>query len=127
MSVFSLSILALVSIAIVIYSRQRFRVVPQISSVALTSSAHPKGEFTVQIDGFGFDPYTVQVVLVGPGCKRFGPCTIPNDVLVDYGDVSRNKIERVPLTLDGGEFKLYVQNGTEAPPSNAWTLNVPDE
>jgi DNA-binding winged helix-turn-helix (wHTH) protein len=124
--VLSFCLLAIVSIVILI-GRQRFRVVPQINTLALTSSAHPKQEFTVQIEGFGFDPDTVHAVLVGPGCKRFGPCTVPNDVLLDYGVVSKNKIERVPLTLDAGEFKLYIQNGKQGPPSNAWTLNVPNK
>lgn len=121
-----LCLLAIVSIVILI-GRQRFRVVPQINTLALTSSARPKQEFTVQIAGFGFDPDTVHAVLVGPGCKRFGPCTVPNDVLLDYGEVSKNKIERIPLTLDAGEFKLYVQNGKEGPPSNGWILNVPNK
>jgi len=124
--VFSLSILAIFTILILIYGRQRFRVVPQISTLAVTSSPHPKHEFTVKIEGFGFEPDTVQAVLVGPGCKRFGPCTVPNDVLLDYGEVSTNRIERVPLTLGAGEYKLYLQNGKKGPPSNAWTLNVPD-
>ena len=124
--VLSLCLLAILSILILI-GRQRFQVVPQINTLALTSSARPKQEFTVQIEGFGFDPDTVHAVLVGPGCKRFGPCTVPNDVLLDYGEVSKNKIERVPLTLDAGEFKLYVQNGKEGAPSNAWTLNVPNK
>jgi DNA-binding winged helix-turn-helix (wHTH) protein len=126
LSVLSLCLLAIVSIVILI-SRQRFRGVPQINTLVLTSSAHPKQEFAVQIEGFGFDPDTVHAVLVGPGCKRFGPCTVPNDVLLDYGKVSKNKIERVPLTLDAGEFKLYVQNGKEGPPSNPLTLNVPNK
>jgi hypothetical protein len=126
LAVLSLCLLAIVSIVILI-SRQRFRVVPQINTLALTSSARPKQEFTVQIEGFGFDPDTVHAVLVGPGCKRFGPCTVPNDVLLDYGEVSQHKIERVPLTLDAGEFKLYIQNGKEGPPSNGWILNVPNK
>ena len=124
--VFSLFILAIVSIVILIYVRQRSSVVPQISTLAVTSTAQPKQEFTIQIEGLGFQPEIVQVVLVGPGCRRFGPCTVPNDVLLDYGQVSKNKIERVPLTIDAGEFKLYVQNGKEGQPSNQWTLNVPD-
>jgi hypothetical protein len=50
---------------------------------------------------------------------------VPNDALLDYGEVSENRIEF--LTLAAGEFKLYVQNGKEGPPSNAGTLNVPDK
>jgi DNA-binding winged helix-turn-helix (wHTH) protein len=119
--------LAVVSIVILLYIRQRSPLIPRINSVASTSSVHPKREFTVEIEGLGFDSDTVQVVLVGPGCKRFGPCTVPNDVLLDYGPVSKNKIERVPLTLDTGEFKLYVQNGKDGPPSNPWTVRVPYE
>lgn len=126
-SVVSVSILAIASIAILIYGRQRSSVVPQISTLAVTSPANSNQEFTVQIEGVGFEPEIVQVVLVGPGCKRFGPCTVPNDVLLDYGQISKNKIERVPLTLDAGEFKLYVQNGNEGSPSNPWTFNVPRE
>jgi DNA-binding winged helix-turn-helix (wHTH) protein len=125
--IISFSILAVASIVILLYVRQRFLLIPQISTLVVTSSAHPKQEFTVQIEGFGFDPQTVHVVLVGPGCKRFGPCTVPNEVLFDYGQVSRNKIERVPLTLDTGEFNLYVQNGKDGPPSNPWTVRVPNE
>jgi DNA-binding winged helix-turn-helix (wHTH) protein len=120
------SMLAAASIVILLYALQRSPLVPQITMLAVTSPAQPKQEFTVQIEGSGFEPDMVQVVLVGPGCKRFGPCTVPNDVLLDYGQVSKNKIERVPLTLDGGEFKLYIQNG-KGPPSNPWTLRVPDE
>ena len=123
--VISLSIVAVASIVILLYIRQRSLLIPRISSVAATSSVHPKQEFTVEIEGLGFNSDTVQVVLVGPGCKRFGPCTVPNDVLLDYGQVSKNKIERVPLTLDTGEFKLYVQNGKDGPPSNPWTVKVP--
>ncbi|HET6893149.1 MAG TPA: transcriptional regulator [Pyrinomonadaceae bacterium] len=123
--ILSVSILAIVSIVLLIYARQSSQVVPQINVLAVTSTAKPKQEFTVQIEGSGFDPEIVQVVLVGPGCKRFGPCTVPNDVLLDYGQVLKNKIERVPLTLDRGEFKLYVQNGKEGPPSNPWTVRVP--
>jgi len=121
----SLSILAIMSLLILIYARQHSSVVPKINTLAVTTSAQPKQEFTVQIEGLGFQPEIVQVVLVGPGCKRFGPCTVPNDVLLDYGQVSKNRIERVPLTLDAGEFKLYVQNGKEGSPSNPWTLSVP--
>ena len=126
-SVLSISTLATVSIMIFMYARQRSSAVPQISTLAFTSSAQPKEQFTVQIEGLGFEPEIVQVVLVGPGCKRFGPCTVPNDVLLDYGQISKNKIERVPLTLDAGEFKLYVQHGKEGPPSNPWTLRIPGE
>jgi DNA-binding winged helix-turn-helix (wHTH) protein len=125
--VISLSIVAVASIVILLYIRRRPLLIPQISSLAATSSVHPKQEFTVQIEGLGFNPDTVHVVLVGPGCKRFGPCTVPNDVLLDYGQVLKNKIERVPLTLDTGEFKLYVQNGKDGPPSNPWTVRVPYE
>jgi DNA-binding winged helix-turn-helix (wHTH) protein len=127
LSVFALSILAIACIVILIYARQRSSVAPQITTLAITSVARPKQEFTVQLEGLGFQPEIVQVVLVGPGCKRFGPCTVPNDVLLDYGQVSKNKIERVPLTLQAGEFKLYVQNGKESSPSNPWPLNVPDQ
>lgn len=123
---FSLSVLAIASIMILIYVRYRSSVAPQITALAITSVARPKQEFTVQLEGLGFQPGIVQVVLVGPGCKRFGPCTVPNDVLLDYGQVSKNKIESVPLTLNAGEFKLYVQNGKEGSPSNPWTLNVPN-
>lgn len=125
--VISLSVVAVLSIVILLYIRQRSLLIPRISSVAVKSSVHPKQEFTVEIEGLGFNSDTVQVVLVGPGCKRFGPCTVPNDVLLDYGQVSKNKIERVPLTLDTGEFNLYVQNGKDGPPSNPWTVRVPDE
>lgn len=124
-AVLVLSTLAVASIVILLYALQRSPAMPQITMLALTSPAQPKQEFTVQIEGLEFEPDTVQVVLVGPGCKRFGPCTVPNDVLLDYGQVLKNKIERVPLTLDGGEFKLYVQNGKEGPTSNPWTLSVP--
>jgi DNA-binding winged helix-turn-helix (wHTH) protein len=81
MLVFSLSILAIVFIVILIYARQYSSVIPQISALAVTSSAQPKQEFTVQIEGSGFELEIVQIVLVGPGCKRFGACTVPNDVL----------------------------------------------
>jgi len=122
-----LPILAIVSIVILMYARQHSSVVPHINALAVTSSAQPKQEFTVQIEGSGFELEIVQVVLVGPGCKRFGPCIVPNNVLLDYGEVSKDKIERVPLTLDAGEFRLYVQNGKEGQPSNPWILNVPDK
>jgi hypothetical protein len=125
---FSRFTLAIVSIAFLIYGqRQCSPVVPQISALAVTSFVEPKQEFTVQIEGSGFESELVQVVLVGPGCKRFGPCTVPTDVLLSYGHVSKNKIERVPLTVDAGEFKLYVQNGKEGRPSNPWTLKIPDK
>ena len=123
----SLSVLAIVSVLILIYARQRPSLMPQIRTLTITSPAQPKHEFIVQVEGLGFDPQSVQVVLVGPGCKRFGPCTVPNDVLIDYGEVSDKKIERVPLTLNAGEFKLYVQNGKDSPPSIPWTLTIPHE
>lgn len=100
---------------------------PQINSVAIITTPSPGRQFIIRIDGDGFDPDAVQVIVTGPGCKKFGSCTVPNEVLHNFGSVTITQIENVPLTIGAGENQIFVQNGPKGAVSNGLIVTVPDK
>ena len=115
----------IVALGISIHLRQRMaKAVSQINNTTILTTPTPGWEFTVRIEGSGFNPDIIQVVVTGPGCRKFGPCTVSNNVLQNYGSVTGNLIEKVPLTLAAGDFQIYVQNGTGGQASNGWPLTI---
>lgn len=79
--------------------------------VQLTTPGHGQ-QFFVRIDGTGFNSNVSRVVVTGPGCGGFGACKVDNDIIRQFGYITNNRIERVPLTLASGNFLIYVHNGT---------------
>lgn len=96
--------------------------VPRINDVVFLSDPVHQRQFFVKINGSGFDSNAVQVVVIGlKGCPRIGNCVVPNNVL--HG-VSSTQIESAPLTLDEGEFQIYVRNGAGGPISNGVPVTI---
>jgi DNA-binding winged helix-turn-helix (wHTH) protein len=100
------------------------RGLPQLEAVTSLTAPVAGREFYVRIDGTGFNPDTVQIVVRGRGCQEFGSCVVPNNVLRWYGTVTDVQIERVPLKLAPGGFEVFVQNGNPGKPSNGIPLTV---
>lgn len=99
----------------------------QINNTTVLTTPIPGREFTVRIEGSGFNPDVIQVVVTGPGCMKFGPCTVSNNVLQNYGSVTNTAIERIPMTLAAGDYQIYVQNGPGSKASNGWPLTIKAE
>ena len=115
----------IVALGIGMHLRQHMaKAVSQINNTTILTTPIPGREFTVRIEGSGFNPDIIQVVVTGPGCRKFGPCTVSNNVLQNYGSVTNNLIERIPLTLAAGDYHIYVQNGTGGQASNGWPLTI---
>jgi hypothetical protein len=116
------------ALAIGMHLRQRrAEAVSRINSTTIMTTPIPGREFTVQIEGSGFNPDIIQVVVTGPGCRKFGSCAVSNHVLQNYGSVTNDLIERTPLTLAAGDYQVYVQNGTGGQASNGWPLTIKAE
>jgi DNA-binding winged helix-turn-helix (wHTH) protein len=97
---------------------------PHINKVIFLTPATPRKEFLLQIDGEGFNPKNVRVVITGPSCTRFGDCNVPNEALHASGNVSPILIEKVPLTLNTGDFQVFAQNGLDGTASNIQLFTV---
>ena len=82
---------------------------PQVYGVKTLSTPTPNRQFRISITGRGFNQATIRVIVVGPGCSVIGQCIVPRSVLKD---VSGTSIGEVPLTLNEGSYRIYVQNGT---------------
>lgn len=120
-----LALLLCLAIGIVIVQhRLQSEPPPKINKITILTPSIVAHQFYVRIDGSGFDPNAVRVVLVGPGCPSFGKCAVPGDAIKQYGGVSYTQLERVPLTLAPGEFQLFTQNGTISQPSSGIPLTV---
>jgi len=54
---------------------------PNARSLVARTRAMAGREFVVGLEGSGFDPATVRIIVTGPGCERFADCVVPNNVL----------------------------------------------
>src|SRR5262249_34231382 len=70
-----------------------------ITGVNLLGQPIAGRQFYIEVNGSGFDPNSVRVVLVGPGCSNYGDCSVPNNILNQQGSVTSSQIQHVPLTL----------------------------
>lgn len=98
---------------------------PKITSVSGTVALGVRG--SIGIDGSGFEPSLVQVVVFGGKCtEQRGGCVIPNEVLAeDGGVVTETRLSAVPVTInDAGIFEVAVRNGEGAPLSNRGKFTV---
>ncbi len=87
-----------------------------INNISPTSRG--TGSFNLTINGSGFNPESVLVVINGPSCS---PCTVSNGVL------STKTTTQVvaPVTLNnGGDFSIQVRNGAAGPLSSSATLTI---
>jgi DNA-binding winged helix-turn-helix (wHTH) protein len=114
------TILLLASIAII--QKSWFEGTPRLSNITVLSPSIHRHEFFMRIEGSGFDVNSVQIIVIGSeGCQRVENCVVPNNVL---RGVSRTQIESAPLTLDAGDFEIYVRNGSTGRLSNSRPLTV---
>jgi hypothetical protein len=90
----------------------------------LLTEAKSGQEFFVRLTGWRFEPQSILVKVVGPGCPEIKPCSVPNSAIRIHSELSETSLDRVPLTLASGEYALYVQNG-ESPASNSLSITVP--
>src|SRR4029079_7737235 len=84
----------------------------------ISPNSRSTGSFNLTINGSGFHPESVQVVLNGPSCA---PCTGSTGVL------STKTTTQVvaPVTLNnGGTFTVQVRNGAGGPLSSSATLTI---
>lgn len=98
---------------------------PKIISVTGTVTRGVRSD--ISIEGSGFEPSLVQVVVFGGNCTEArGGCTVPNSVLAeDGGEVSETRLGAVPVTInDAGTFEVAVRNGDGGPFSNRKKFTV---
>ena len=100
------------------------RPMPRLDTVEPETEAAAGTRFLIKLTGLDFESETVYIDVVGPGCPEVRPCKIPNSVLREEAKLTDTVIDRVPLTLASGEFKIYVRNG-ESQPSESAILRVP--
>jgi DNA-binding winged helix-turn-helix (wHTH) protein len=97
---------------------------PQLDQVDFVTEANSGQQFFVKLSGKKFEPQSVLVKVIGPGCPDTKPCTVPNSAIRMHSQLSETLLDRVPLTLASGDYVIYVQNG-ESLASNSLPLNVP--
>ena len=79
-------------------------------------------QFMANISGTGFDPQTVQLVLMGGNyCNTWGRCVVPTSVISNR---TRGTLSG-PLTINSpGRYSLYVFNSRDGRSSNAIQLTI---
>ncbi|MFN6963635.1 MAG: hypothetical protein ACK4S4_07700 [Pyrinomonadaceae bacterium] len=97
---------------------------PVVDGISPASRVAANEQFFVNITGQSFDPRTVYLKVVGPGCPADSPCTVPNSALRQHSQLSGTMLANVPLTLAAGEYTIAIQNG-ESKPSDSVRLSVP--
>jgi DNA-binding winged helix-turn-helix (wHTH) protein len=100
------------------------RPTPHVDDIEPASEVKAGQQFLVNISGQDFEPETVYIEVVGPGCPESKPCKVPNSALRENSKLSTNTIERVPLTLASGDFKIALHNA-DSPSSEQLRLVVP--
>lgn len=98
--------------------------VPKIERVEIISDPSPKTEFYVYIAGSDFNPEIARLKVTGPGCGGDNPCVVPNGALRLYGSITGTTIEKAPLTLGKGEYRIWLEN-ENGNISNQMTIVVP--
>lgn len=84
----------------------------KLNNVEIISKPIPGKEFLVHIEGENINPETIRLRVVGPGCGADDPCTVPNGALRLYGKVSTTEIEKAPLRLGQGEYRIWLENSS---------------
>lgn len=100
------------------------RPTPRISDIVPISEIKPKQQFFVKITGQDFEAETIYLEVIGTGCEKANPCKVPNSALREMSKMSDTTLDKVPLTLDSGDFQIYTRNG-DSPASNPVYLKVP--
>jgi len=106
------------------YVIEKSKPTPHVNNVALLTKPTSGTQFYVQIDGNGFEPDDVRIVITGPGCPTFGACHVPNGAIKQFGIITYSQIERVPITAGFGVYHIFVQNGTTSEPSEGFLVTV---
>ena len=89
-----------------------------LSTVTPPSTPIAGQQFIARLDGTGFDPNTIQVLVTGQNCS---PCIINNNVL---SNKSSTRVD-APFTLNNpGTYQISVRNGSSGAPSNGLPLTV---
>lgn len=96
----------------------------QLQKTEFISNPVPGNEFYLRLSGENFNPETVRLKVTGPGCGGDDPCTVKNGELRLYGQITNLVIEKAPLTLGAGEYKLWLENES-GNASNKLTISVP--
>lgn len=89
-----------------------------------TVSGTARRQFIANIPGSGFDPQSVQLVLMGGNyCTTWGRCTVPTSVIANRTSGSLSG----PLTINSpGRYSLYVFNSRDGRSSNAIPVTITD-
>jgi len=90
-----------------------------ISSISPTTRG--TGTFPLTINGSGYNPATVQIVVTGPECAQSQPCVVPNTALTTK---TSNQLVG-PVTINNaGTFTIQVRNGSSGALSNGAALTI---
>ena len=100
------------------------RPMPRLDAVEPVTESAAGTKFLIKLTGLDFESETVYIDVVGPGCPEIRPCKIPNSVLREEAKLNDTVIDKVPVTLASGEFRICVRNG-ESQPSEPVILRVP--
>ncbi len=100
------------------------RPTPRLDKSEESSERGGDKEFFFPITGQDFEPATVFIQAVGPGCPEIKPCKISNTFLLENAQLSDMLLDGLPMTLASGQFKIVAHNG-DSQPSNPVYLNVP--
>jgi hypothetical protein len=75
----------------------------------------------VTASGSGFDPTTVQGVILGGWCDTFGKCAVKTPQITNPSSTSL----QIPVTLNSaGTYTLYIFNQAAGKTSNGKTITV---
>jgi RHS repeat-associated protein len=94
---------------------------PVLSKVEPLSPPVAGQQFLARVEGTGFNPNTIQVVALGPGCPNANSCVVNNDVLQGK---SSTRIDSAPLKLGEGTYQIHVRNGSAGALSTGFPLTV---
>jgi hypothetical protein len=100
------------------------RPIPTLSEIRLDSQPTSGQEFRASLRGNDFEPETIFLEVVGPGCPESKPCRVPNSALRENAKMSATELTNVPFTLASGSFRISAKNG-ESQASSPVVVDVP--
>lgn len=101
------------------FSTSGSSIAPTLTSLTTSPSSPIAGQqFTLTLNGTGFDPSTIQILIWGGAC---GPCTIGNATITTKTTTQLD----APVNLSAnGSYNITVQNGSGGGQSGSLTLVI---
>jgi DNA-binding winged helix-turn-helix (wHTH) protein len=100
------------------------RPIPRIFDIEVLSEAASELQFFIKLNGQDFEAENLYLEVFGEGCPESNPCKVTNNLLRENSKITEKIVDKIPLTLKAGYFKIIAHNG-DSKASNPVYLNVP--